>query len=113
MKTVNRSIFNISDHIVSNRIPVYSCYDNKKLSEFDHDDFASYVFDKCDMNIIPQWSKDHWLYQIEMLDYIPRSYARVYLYGVWDVVKDAIKTNNKTNHNENHNEGRRRVPAVQ
>ena len=86
-----RSISNIKDHIVSQRNPGYNSYDNKLLSEFDGDDFAELVFDNCDSNTKPCWDKKHFLYQIEMLDYIPENYARVYLYGVWDVVREVLQ----------------------
>ena len=96
MKTQRfRSIFNIVDHVPSKRSPVYNCYDNKLLSQFNSDDFAELVYDNCDLDINPCWDKKHFLYQIEMLDYIPKNYSRVYLYGVWDVIKGAIKINKK------------------
>ena len=66
-----RSISNIKDHIPSQRSPVYNSYDNKLLSKFDGDNFADLVFDQCDSNGKPCWNKKHFLYQIEMLDYIP------------------------------------------
>jgi hypothetical protein len=90
-----RSIFNIADHIPSKRMPVYISYDNKLLSKWDSDDFASFVLDRCDGNDKPCWDKKHFLYQIEMLDYIPKDYARVYLYGVWEVIKGAIQPSKK------------------
>jgi hypothetical protein len=91
MKTPKlRSIFNIVDHVPSKRKPVYSCYDNKFLSKFTCDDFAELVFDNLNAKGKPCWDKKHFLYQIEMLDYIPENYARVYLYGVWQTVKPAI-----------------------
>jgi hypothetical protein len=96
MKTLKfRSIFNIVDHVPSKRSPVYNCYDNKLLSQFDADDFAEFVFDNCDSEMNPRWDQKHFLYQIEMLDYIPKNYPRVYLYGVGDVIKGAIKINKK------------------
>jgi hypothetical protein len=85
-----RSISNIEDHIPSKRNPVYNSYDNKLLSKFSCDDFASLVFDLCDANGKLIWDKKHFLYQIEMLDYIPENYARVYLYGVWQIVKETL-----------------------
>lgn len=90
-----RSISNIEDHIPSKRSPVYNSYDNKRLSKFNSDDFVELVFDLCDSNGKPTWDKKHFLYQIEMLDYIPENYARVYLYGVWDVVKETLLINIK------------------
>jgi len=93
-----RTISNIRDHIPSKRKPIFNCYDNKKLSEFDHDDFASYVLDHCDLDMNPRWDKKHFLYQIEMLDFIPKNYSRVYLYGVWDTVSGILSCNIKNNY---------------
>jgi len=87
-----RSLSNIEDHIPSQRKPAYNSYDNKLLSKFDGDNFADLVFDNCDSNGKPCWDKKHFLYQIEMLDYIPDNYARVYLYGVWGVVRESLLT---------------------
>lgn len=90
---MNRSIFNIKDFV-----PCYEygektrCYSNKLLSEFDSDDLADYVFDQCDGASNTCWDEKHWLYQLECLDEIPKSYARVYLYGVWQVLQDILKT---------------------
>ena len=92
-QTKFRSIFNIQDHVPSKRKPVFHCYDNKTLARFTHDDFAEYVFDN--MNLDGTFDKNSFLCQIEMLDYIPDNYGRVYLYGVWDVVKEAIRVNKK------------------
>jgi len=85
-----RSIFNITDHIPNKNEIVFNSYDNKLLSKFTCDNFADIVFDNLDAKGKPCWNKKHFLYQIEMLDYIPENYSRVYLYGVWDVVKPAI-----------------------
>ena len=85
-----RSISNIEYHIPSQRSPIYNSYDNKLLSKFNSDNFADLVFDHCDSNDKPCWDKKHFLYQIEMLDYIPDNYPRVYLYGVWEVVKETL-----------------------
>lgn len=95
MKTEFRSIFNIPDHVPYLEGKPTRSYGNKRLSEFSADDFAEFVFDNCDMNGKPCWNEDHFLYQIEMLDHIPENYARVYLYGVWEVLKDTMNAKSK------------------
>lgn len=94
-----RSIFNLVDHVPSEKKPAYNEYDNTLLSKFSHDQFASFVLDRVDQNNKPMWDKNSFLYQIEMLDDIPMCYARVYLYGVWDVIENAIQmTEEKQKH---------------
>jgi hypothetical protein len=95
MKTEFRSLYNVADHVPYPHNKHERSYSNKLLSNFNSDDFAEFVLDKCDSVGTPCWSKDHFLYQIEMLDYIPANYARVYLYGVWEVVKDVLKSKSK------------------
>jgi hypothetical protein len=97
MKYKFRSLSNIVDHIPSKNNPVCNSYDNKLLSEWDSDDFASFVLDRCDSNNkLPEDEKYFlFLYQIVYLDYIPVNYARVYLYGVWEVVKEMLDVNSK------------------
>jgi hypothetical protein len=101
---VKHSIFNIKDHIPSTRKPVFASYDNKTLSKWKHDDFADYVFDQCheeypnpekqDITVYTlAANEDSFLWDIPYLEHIPSLYTRVYLYGVWDIVKDVIKAN--------------------
>jgi len=96
MKTPTKfkSIFNIRDHIPKERHPQYASYDNKKLSNYKHDDFADLVFDQCDLDMNLCCDKDSFLNEIEMLEYIPKYYSRVYLYGVWECIKNIPKNNN-------------------
>ena len=88
-----RSISHIINHVPSTKKPVYNSYDNKELLKWDSDNFADYVFDHLNAHGKPAWNEEHWLYQIEMLDYIPQDYARVYLYGVWVVVEEILRIN--------------------
>ena len=90
---VSKSIWNIKNHIPSERKPRYASYDNKLLSKWDSDNFADYVFDQCDVRNKLVCKRDSFLNEIDMLDYIPENYARPYLYGVWECIKPVLKYN--------------------
>ena len=62
-------------------------YGNRKLKEYTCDDFASYVLDNEELNGSGRISEDSYLSEIEYLQYIPNAFARVYLYGVWVLLK--------------------------
>ena len=95
---MNRSIFNIKDHIPYPEDGKKTrSYSNKLLSEWDADEFADYVFDQCEGLARPAWDVKHWLHQLEYLDEMPKSYTRVYLYGVWQILQDVIKSNKYDN----------------
>jgi len=87
------SLWNIHNHVPKERTPQYACYDNKLLSEWTSDDFADFVLDQCDMDLILHCDKKSFLNEIDMLKYIPQNYARVYLYGVWECVKEVLRCN--------------------
>ena len=86
-----RTIWNIRDHVPMIRKPQYASYDNKPLSKWDSDDFAGFVIDQCDSKMKLQLKSDSFLNEIDMLNYIPENYARVYLYGVWECIKPVLK----------------------
>lgn len=84
----------IPDHIPVAALDTWACYDNKKLSQFTHDDFAEFVFDQLDsQNDLSDGNTFIHIYEparryIKEAKNIP--YMRVYLYGIWDVVKEMI-----------------------
>lgn len=63
-------------------------YSNKRLTEWNSDDFVEFVFDNCDSN--GNFVFGNFLDGTDYLNYIPKHYARVYLYGVWEVLKELI-----------------------
>jgi len=81
------------------RKPVYASYDNKKLKNWTADNFADYVFDKCaspgkfaknEKYIF--FVKESFIFDslAEYLEEIPPHFARVYLYGVFEMLKARI-----------------------
>lgn len=72
------------------------CYDNKPLKDWEPDDFAEYILDNSDMdhNFTNHGTFIHTMRDettLEYLDHIPKLFARVYLYGVWEVFKSRIQ----------------------
>jgi hypothetical protein len=68
-------------------------YANKKVIDLDDDEFAEYVFDNCDLEY--KFSVNDTVfkgYDMFYLNHIPKAHPRVYLYGVWSVLKAMIKS---------------------
>ena len=100
MKTKElKSITQIDGNIIPcSREKEFSCYDNKMLKDYNSDDFASFIMDCCDNT--GQIAKDaHNIlldnYDIYYLSTIPKEFTRVYLYGVWMILKSHIDSNLK------------------
>lgn len=76
------------------RTPALARYDNKPLQSWDCDDFAEYIFDNCtpDKKFVGDGtfiSEDDVI--LDYLEEIPRKYSRVYLYGVFELIKGGIR----------------------
>lgn len=75
-------------------------YSNKPLKDFTCDDFAEYIIDSCcpdpeRLVLLERNCLLYYLYEIDYLDCIPATFARVYCYGVWQVLKSHINQNEK------------------
>lgn len=80
----------------------FSNYDNKLLKDYDCDDFASLIIDACDCTGQLANCRQNPLlddYDIPYLKCIPKEFSRVYLYGVWMVLKGHINSNINKNCN--------------
>jgi hypothetical protein len=92
MKT---KIYDLWESVPSEREPVWCSYDNKKIKNWDSDDFANFVFDKSDLDL-KLCDGDTFIHAVpwfkEMCENIPVIYPRVYLYGVWECVKEKLRT---------------------
>jgi hypothetical protein len=71
------------------------CYSGKQLKQFTYDMFADMILDCCDHKgeLVKDSNKLTNNYELKYLDHIPKTFARVYLYGVWEVIRDCIKMN--------------------
>ena len=95
-----RSIYEIDPtKIVSFRKPVFNSYDNKPLSKFNCDDFANYIMDNT--SVVTHIVEENYFTPFiqKYLNSIPNLQGineRVYLYGVFEVIKSIMrgKTNN-------------------
>jgi len=89
---MNRTIKYYSKNLVpKKRTPVFACYDNKKISKWTKDDFADYIFDNSDA-FTGKFSPSETFFNpldviLDYLECIPENYARIYLYGVFDLFK--------------------------
>jgi hypothetical protein len=70
-------------------------YSNKPLKEWDCDNFVEYIKDYSNMDWNCSDNLLCYLYDIDYLNYIPSNYAPIYLYGVWQVLKEHIESNEK------------------
>ena len=84
--------------IPKKRNPRWACYDNKPLKNWDSDDFANFIMDHSKNNGKFNASKTFLAddtNMCEILECTPENFSRIYLYGVWEVLKDRIKANKK------------------
>jgi hypothetical protein len=77
--------------VLSVKNPPFNSYDNKKLNEWDADDFVEYIKMKSNIDLTHMDT----YFDICCKDYfedLPKlSNPRVYLYGVWVLIKEYIK----------------------
>jgi hypothetical protein len=87
------------DMIPSIRKSKFACYDNKKLKNWNEDDFAEYIFDHSDSKGVfnPAGTfLENYEEMIRKINSVPENYKRVFYYGVFVCFKDLhIKRNTK------------------
>ena len=97
MKYYNHTIPYNPELIPSIRKPVFASYDNKKLKNWNCDDFADYIFDNQDAK--GELQTEGTFFNDTILEYIkamPQHYQRVYLYGVFELFKSRLRLFTKT-----------------
>lgn len=91
MKIFNFTMPYDPELIPSMRKPAYNSYDNKKLENWDCDDFVTYVFDH--QNSKGELVAEGTFFNDTILQYfegMPQNYQRVYLYGVFELLKSRM-----------------------